>query len=152
MQTGRTVLIAGGGIAGLILATRLGHSLGRSGKARIVLVDRSPTHVWKPMLHTFAAGTWSAHQQQLLYLAHAWQHHFEYILGEVDGLDPARRQLMLAPLVAEGETLLGRRELTYDALILAVGSHAKDYGTPAVAVQCHCIHRPAEEGSTPIAT
>src|SRR3546814_15962712 len=64
MQTGRTVLIAGGGIAGLILATRLGHSLGRSGKARIVLVDRSPTHVWKPMLHTFAAGTWSAHQQQ----------------------------------------------------------------------------------------
>src|SRR3546814_10607639 len=46
------------------------------------------------------------------YLAHAWQHHFEYILGEVDGLDPARRQLMLAPLVAEGETLIGRRELT----------------------------------------
>src|SRR3546814_18605324 len=68
MQTGRTVLIAGGGIAGLILATRLGHSLGRSGKARIVLVDRSPTHAWKPMLRTFAAGTWRAPQQQLLYL------------------------------------------------------------------------------------
>jgi NADH dehydrogenase FAD-containing subunit len=30
MQTARTILIAGGGVAGLALATRLGHSLGRT--------------------------------------------------------------------------------------------------------------------------
>jgi 2-polyprenyl-6-methoxyphenol hydroxylase-like FAD-dependent oxidoreductase len=71
MQTARTVLIAGGGIAGLSLATRLGHSLGRTGKARIVLVDRSPTHVWKPMLHTFAAGTWNVHSSNCTF----WRMH-----------------------------------------------------------------------------
>jgi NADH:ubiquinone reductase (H+-translocating) len=147
MQTARTVLIAGGGIAGLTLATRLGHSLGRTGKARIALVDRSPTHVWKPMLHTFAAGTWNVHQQQLPYLAHARQHHFEYIPGEIDALDTARRQLGLAPMVVEGETLIDRRELTYDALILAVGSQANDFATPGVAEHCHFIDSQAEAES-----
>lgn len=147
MQTARTVLIAGGGIAGLILATRLGHSLGRTGKARIALVDRSPTHVWKPMLHTFAAGTWNVHEQQLHYLAHARQHHFEYIPGEIDGLDAARRQLGLPPMVVEGETLIDRRELNYDALILAVGSRANDFATPGVAEHCHFIDSQAEADS-----
>src|SRR3546814_14267154 len=113
MQTGRTVLIAGGGIAGLILATRLGHSLGRSGTARIVLVDRSPTHVWKPMLHTFAAGTWSAHQQQLLYLAHAWQHHFDYTLGESAALDPTRALPLPAPQLAGRGRPTGRGAPTF---------------------------------------
>lgn len=147
MSTTPTVLIAGGGIAGLILATRLGNSLGRTGKARIALIDRSPTHVWKPMLHTFAAGTWNVHQQQLPYLAHARQHHFEYIPGEIDGLDAARRQLGLAPMVVGGETLVDRRELTYDALILAVGSQANDYATRGVAEHCHFIDSQAEAES-----
>lgn len=147
MQTARTVLIAGGGVAGLTLATRLGHSLGRTGKARIALVDRSPTHVWKPMLHTFAAGTWNVHQQQLHYLAHARRHHFEYIPGEVDGLDTARRRVGLAPMVVEGETLIDRRELAYDALILAVGSQANDFATPGVAEHCHFIDGQAEAES-----
>ena len=51
------IVVVGGGVAGLTLATRLGQTLGRRGVARISLVDRSWTHVWKPMLHTFAAGT-----------------------------------------------------------------------------------------------
>src|SRR3546814_4880031 len=54
---------------------------------------------------------------------------------------------MLAPLVAEGETLIGRRELTYDALILAVGSQANDYGTPGVADHCYFIDSQAEAES-----
>src|SRR5262249_37232300 len=59
------------GVAGLILATRLGHVLGRRGLARVRLIDRSWIHVWKPMLHTFAAGTWNLYEQQVQYLAHA---------------------------------------------------------------------------------
>ena len=51
------IIVVGGGVAGLILATQLGHSLGRRGQARVTLIDRSWIHGWKPMLHTFAAGT-----------------------------------------------------------------------------------------------
>ena len=61
------IVVVGGGVAGLILATRLGHSLGRRGRARVSLIDRS----WKPMLHTFAAGTWNIYEQQVQYVAHA---------------------------------------------------------------------------------
>ena len=51
------LVIVGGGVAGLALATRLGNTLGRSGKLDITLVDKGFSHVWKPMLHCFAAGT-----------------------------------------------------------------------------------------------
>ena len=49
------IVIVGGGIAGLLLATRLGQQLGRKGRAQVTLIDRSLTHLWKPMLHTIAA-------------------------------------------------------------------------------------------------
>ena len=71
------IVVVGGGVAGLTLATRLGHRLGGRGLARITLIDRSWVHVWKPMLHTFAAGTWNIYEQQLQYVAHARAHHFE---------------------------------------------------------------------------
>ncbi|MDG5487769.1 FAD-dependent oxidoreductase [Sphingomonas sp. BGYR3] len=138
------IRIVGGGIAGLILATRLGHSLGKRGRARISLVDKSATHVWKPMLHTFAAGTWNIYQQQVQFLAHAHQHHFEYIPGELEGLDPAARRIHLAPVEVEGERVAERRSLDYDVLILAFGSRANDFGTPGVLEHCHFIDNQAE--------
>ena len=51
------VVIVGGGAGGLELATRLGDTLGRKGKAHITLIDRNRTHVWKPLLHEIAAGS-----------------------------------------------------------------------------------------------
>ena len=51
------IVIVGGGAAGLELATKLGDSFGRDKRARITLVDRSRTHIWKPLLHSIAAGS-----------------------------------------------------------------------------------------------
>ena len=51
------IVVVGGGAGGLVLATKLGSRLGRSGKARITLVDCALTHIWKPLLHEVAAGT-----------------------------------------------------------------------------------------------
>jgi NADH:ubiquinone reductase (H+-translocating) len=76
------IVVVGGGVAGIILATRLGRLLGRRGRARVSLIDRSWIHVWKPMLHTFAAGAWNIYQQQVQFVAHARMHYFEYIPGQ----------------------------------------------------------------------
>ena len=58
------VVIVGGGAGGLELATRLGDTLGKRGRAEITLIDRNRTHVWKPKLHEIAAGSMdmSAHE------------------------------------------------------------------------------------------
>ena len=133
------IVVVGGGVAGLILATRLGHSLGRRGKARVSLIDRSWIHIWKPMLHTFAAGTSNIHQQQVQYVAHARAHHFEYVPGQLDGIDRTARRIRLAPLRAGSEVVARARELDYDLLVLAFGSRANDFGTRGVVEHCHFI-------------
>ena len=133
------VVVVGGGVAGLSLATRLGHRLGRCGQARITLIDRSWVHVWKPMLHTFAAGTWNIHEQQVQFVAHARAHHFEYVPGQLGAIDRTARRIRLAALEVAGELVTGTRELDYDVLILAIGSQANDFGTQGVAEHCHFI-------------
>jgi len=136
----RRILIVGGGVAGLTLATRLGNRLGRAGRADITLVDRSPTHIWKPMLHALAAGTWDAQQQQVSFLAHAREHHFNYHPGEICHIDRIARNVRLAPIkLPGGEVVVQERKLDYDALVLAIGSRANDFGTPGVAEHCHFI-------------
>ena len=74
------VVIVGGGAGGLELATKLGDSLGRKGKAIITLVDQSKTHVWKPLLHEIAAGSMNPERHELVYLAQAHWHHFHFPL------------------------------------------------------------------------
>jgi len=139
------ILILGGGVAGLTLATRLGREVGQRREAVITLVDRSPTHLWKPMLHTVAAGTWDVSQQQLSLLAHAAPHHFGFQMGTLAALDVGARLVSLAPLLGpEGQELVGRRTLPYDVLVLAIGSQANDFGTPGVAAHCHFIDSQAQ--------
>jgi NADH dehydrogenase len=65
------------------------------------------------------------------YLAQARWHHFRFQLGEMDGLDRARRFVSVAPTRDEdGRELIPRREIPYDTLVIAVGSHTNDFGTP----------------------
>ena len=125
------VVIVGGGAGGLELATRLGDTLGRRRRAQVTLVDRTRTHLWKPLLHEFAAGTMDLDHHSLDYLAQARWHHFRFQLGEMDALDRARRVVSVAPTCdEEGRELIPRREIPYDTLVIAVGSHTNDFGTP----------------------
>ena len=124
------IVVVGGGAGGLELATRLGDTLGRKGRAQVTLVDRSRTHLWKPLLHEFAAGSMDLDHHALSYLAQARWHHFRFQRGSMDGLDRARRVILVAATFDEdGRELIPRREIPYDTLVMAVGSHTNDFGT-----------------------
>jgi NADH dehydrogenase len=128
------IVVAGGGAAGLELVTKLGDTLGKRGQARITLVDHARTHLWKPLLHSVAAGSLRRSQHELNYLAQAQWHHFNYAFGEVVGLDRAAKSLALGAMVdEEGREITPARSLSYDTLIIALGSVTNDFGTPGAA-------------------
>lgn len=137
MSSTPRIVIVGGGAGGLELATGLGRTLGRQGKARVILVDACLTHIWKPLLHEVAAGTINSYEDELNYFAHGAKHHFEFQLGRLVGLDRERKTIGLAPLAdADGQVFAAGRELSYDVLVLAVGSTSNDFGTPGAREHC----------------
>jgi NADH dehydrogenase len=128
------IVIVGGGAGGLELATRLGDRLGRRKRAIVTLVDRSRTHLWKPLLHQVAAGSMDLNDHELDYLFQARWHRFQFQLGRMDGLDREHRQIHLAPTYDEtGREVIPARSIPYDTLVLAVGSTTNDFGTPGAA-------------------
>ncbi|MGY2047474.1 NAD(P)/FAD-dependent oxidoreductase [Methylobacterium sp. JK268] len=127
------IVVVGGGAAGLQLATKLGDRYGRRGAAEVTLIDRSRTHIWKPLLHEVAAGSMDVGHHAVDYLHHAHAHGFRYRIGEMIGLDRARRVVRLAASHdAEGREVTPAREVPYDTLVIAVGSASNDFGTPGV--------------------
>src|ERR1700731_4027587 len=95
------VVVVGGGAGGLELVTRLGDNLGRRERADVTLIDKSRTHLWKPLLHEIAAGTMDFAVHEIDFLAQAHWHSFRYRIGEMIGLDRQRREVQLAPHVDE---------------------------------------------------
>ena len=123
------VVIVGGGAGGLELATKLGDSLGRKGRAIITLIDKSKTHVWKPLLHEIAAGSMNPEKHELDYLAQAHWHHFNFRLGSMDSLDRTNQAITISPHYDEdGIEVIPSRTFKYDTLIIAVGSTTNDFG------------------------
>jgi NADH:ubiquinone reductase (H+-translocating) len=133
-------VIVGGGVGGLGIASTLGRRWRRQpGRPSTTLIDRDSAHVWKPMLHTIAAGTPDISQQQTTYLAQAREAGFSYQPGELCGLGRDACEMLLAAQHApDGRLLIPARRLGYDLLVLAMGSHA-NFGTPAVAQHCYRI-------------
>lgn len=128
------IVVVGGGAAGLGLATRLGDSFGRQGRAKITLVDRSRVHLWKPLLHAVAAGSLDPDDHELDFLAQAHWHHFRFRLGEMVGLDRAAKELCIGAIFDdEGRQVTAIRRIPYDTLVIAVGSVSNDFATKGVA-------------------
>ena len=139
------IVIVGGGAGGLGLATRLGDTLGRKGRARITLIDCARTHLWKPLLHEVAAGSMDLDHHALDYLAQARWHHFRFQLGSMDGLDRGRQVVKIARTMdEEGRELIPRREVPYDTLVVAVGSHTNDFGTPGAREHAISLDTPEQ--------
>lgn len=128
------IVIIGGGAGGLALATRLGKRLGIKKLADITLVDAARTHVWKPLLHQLAAGSFDTHAEEIEYLAQARWNHFKFRLGSLTGIDRAHKTVQLAASHDDaGREITPAQSLSYDTLVIAVGSQTNDFGTPGAA-------------------
>ena len=111
------VTIVGGGFAGLYAAK----SLGIDPEVRLTLVDRRNFHLFQPMLYQVATGALSPGDiAQPLRSILRKQRNTTVILGEAIGIDPERREVLLA----DGGPI------AYDTLIVATGAHHTYFDHP----------------------
>lgn len=128
------VLIVGAGAAGLALASTLGHRFGKDGPLSVTLQDLSRVHVWKPLLHEVAAGSFDSSTDAIELMAHARLRHYRFRIGQMVGLDRSQRVIHVAQVNdAAGNEIIPPRVLGYDTLVIAIGSLSNDFGTPGVA-------------------
>ena len=127
------IIVIGGGAGGLELAVRLGRKLRRRKDVEVMLIDKNPTHIWKPLFHEVATGSMNSYHDEASYLMLARKHKFNFILGRVVNIDTADQSVQLAALQdEEGQEMVAAREFRYDTLIVAVGALSNDFGIEGV--------------------
>lgn len=133
------IIIVGGGAGGIELATMLGHSLGKSRKANITLVDRSLTHVWKPLLHEVAAGTLDTNENEVNYITHAHMHYFQFQAGKLIALNRGKQTISIKFQPNHLEESSTEQTLHYDILVIAIGSISNNYDIPGTNDYCYYL-------------
>lgn len=109
------VVIVGGGFGGPSCANGLGRA-----KLRVTVIDRRNYHLFQPLLYQVATAALStdAIAEPIRHILHRHRN-TTVLLGEVTGVDTARKQV-----------LLGEDRLDYDALVLATGASHSYFGHP----------------------
>lgn len=118
-MTGRTVLVLGGGVGGLTAANELRRLLGP--EHRVVLVDREHDHLFAPSLLWLMVGD-RRRAQVTRRLRSLTDRGVEVIQAEVSRIDPEHRTIVA-----------GGQELTYDALVVALGAQLAPTTFPGYA-------------------
>ena len=139
------IIVVGGGAGGLELATRLGDKLGKRGKARISLVEKFRTHIWKPLLHEIAAGSMDVSRYELPYQAQGYWHGFQFRYGEMTGIDRKKQLVFLAATYdEEGREITPVRSFKYDTLVIAIGCVSNAFNTPGVKQHAIMLDTPEQ--------
>ncbi|CUX96316.1 NADH dehydrogenase [Candidatus Gullanella endobia] len=135
----KNIVIVGGGVSGLELATNLGHKLGKHRQAKVTLIDHKYTHLWKPLLHKVAVGSLNEQIIDVVsYTTHACNHNFQFQLGSMIDIDHNNHQVLLDEIYDDQRILLvPARRIDYDILVIALGSTSDDFGI--TGVKEHCI-------------
>lgn len=122
-MAGRTVVVLGGGVGGLTAANELRGLLGS--EHRVVLVEREEDHLFTPSLLWLMVGDRrrDAVTRRLRGLTRPG---VEIVRAEVARIDPARRTVSA-----------GERELSCDALVVALGAQLAPEAFPGYAEAAH---------------
>ncbi|WP_269621466.1 NAD(P)/FAD-dependent oxidoreductase [Zhongshania sp. BJYM1] len=134
------IVIVGGGAGGLALATQLGNKFKRSKTTKIILIDKNPSHIWKPLLHEVAAGSIDSTFDELSYRYHGKNKHFNFVLGSLETIDREKKKLVLAERVDENNELITPKQyVDYDYAVIAIGGISNDFGVPGAKDFCYFL-------------
>jgi sulfide:quinone oxidoreductase len=125
-KSGRTVLVLGGGVGGVVAARRLRQRLGDDD--RVVLVDREPNHLFQSSLLWLLVGRRRPDQIQRP-LGRLEGKGIEFVQGEVEELDAEGRRVRV-----EGS------ELTADAMIISLGAELAPESVPGLSEAGHNLY------------
>jgi sulfide:quinone oxidoreductase len=123
MATGKTVLILGGGVGGIIAATRLRQRL--APEHRVVLVEKEADHVFSPSLLWLMLGERSPGQISRPIEA-LTKRGVELIRGSIERIDPAARTIRV-----NGADIAG------DYMVVALGAELAPELIPGLAEAGH---------------
>lgn len=117
----KRVIILGAGFAGMYTALKLEKRLGRDTPADIVLIDRNPFHLFTPMLHETAAGLIPRGLILTPIRRVVRGRRIHFLRARVDDIDLEARTVQLCC-----------GQITYDVLVIALGSVTNFYGNESV--------------------
>lgn len=122
-MAGKTTLILGGGIGGVVTARRLRKRLPRA--HRVILVERESRHVFQPSLLWLMAGS-RTESQISRPIAHLEKSGIELLRGEIERISPKTRSIHVAG-----------QELTGDYLVVALGAELAPETIPGLREAGH---------------
>jgi NADH dehydrogenase len=120
------ILILGGGFGGLYAALELEKQLRRRPDVEITLVNRENFFLFTPMLHEVAASDLDI--TTIVNPIRKLLRRTNFFDGEVTSIDLAGKRVM----VCHGIDSAHQHELTYDHVVLALGSVTNFYGIPGL--------------------
>lgn len=134
VDVGNRFVVIGGGAGGLELVVKLARKFRRDKATEVILVDKNPTHIWKPLFHEVATGSMNSYHDEASYRMLAKKHGFRFQLGSVVGIDTEQRKISIAAVTDDdGREIMPRRQIEFGSLVVSVGSLSNDFGIPGVA-------------------
>ncbi|MDA2968157.1 MAG: NAD(P)/FAD-dependent oxidoreductase [Actinomycetota bacterium] len=116
-QAKKHAVVIGAGFGGLACAKKLR----KSDHYSVTLIDRNPYQLFSPLLYQVATA--SLPEDDIAFPVRTAYKDVQFVRAEVTNIDANRKELILS----NGKTI------TYDDLILAVGSEGTTFGIPGVA-------------------
>jgi NADH dehydrogenase len=121
----KRILILGGGFAGAYTALYLQKALSGAPDVEVMLVAQENFVLFTPMLHEVAGSDAAA--TDVVQPLRKMLRHTNVLIGDIESIDLEKKQVRVRQ-----SDLLHHRELTYDHLVLALGSVSNFYHTPGI--------------------